>query len=134
MRKDVTPRIMTDTLVQTRLPPDLAEWIQKKAAAEGEAQSSWLRRLVFREASRSHVEAWARRAAASDPQIAHNEQSHFIKTPLQGSPYMTSRPYNDDKFSALRQVVRGFDDYYKPAVAQKHQPGEDWLVPNQYFK
>ena len=61
------------------------------------------------------------------------DQSHYIHTPLQGGPYMTSRPCNDDFPSALRQVVRGFADYYNPAI-KDHTPDDGWLVENGDFR
>ena len=54
-----------DVLVQTRLPPELASWLEKEAATEGESHASWLRRLIFRTAGRSHVDAWLRPAGSS---------------------------------------------------------------------
>ena len=60
-------------------------------------------------------------------------QSHFIKTPTQMGPYMTSRPWNDDEASALHQVVSGFTQYYEDAVKQGHSPDASWLIPNKNF-
>ncbi|MFH1226724.1 MAG: hypothetical protein V1701_02320 [Planctomycetota bacterium] len=62
------------------------------------------------------------------------EQSHFIHTPIQGGPYMTSIPWNDDEASALHQVISGFTRDYNAAVKQGHKPAESWLVPNKNFR
>lgn len=58
------------------------------------------------------------------------QQSHFIKTPLQGTEYRTSRPSNSDEGSALHQVVHGLTSHYEAAVRAGHAPSEEWLVPN----
>lgn len=61
------------------------------------------------------------------------KQSHFIQTPLQAGPYATSRPWNDDEMSALRQVVTAFTTEYTTAVSKGHQPSKEWLVANENF-
>lgn len=53
---------MADVLTQTRLPSDLAEWLKGEADKEGEAISSYLRRMIFRAAGRAHADAWIRAA------------------------------------------------------------------------
>lgn len=62
------------------------------------------------------------------------EQSHFIHTPTQVGPYITSRPYNDNESSALRQAITGFTQYYDAAVREGHQPNDSWLKVNEHFK
>ena len=61
------------------------------------------------------------------------EQSHFIHTPMQGGPYMTSRPWNDSEEAALRQAVTGLTMHYTEAVQNGHAPSDSWLVPNEDF-
>lgn len=61
------------------------------------------------------------------------EQSHFIKTPVQMSPYATSRPWGDDAAYALHLAVRTITQYYDQAVLERHTPEDSWLVPNQGF-
>lgn len=61
------------------------------------------------------------------------EQSHFIKTPLESSPYQTSRPWNDYEAAALNQVVKGITDSYDAAIKNGHEPSDDWLIPNKHF-
>ena len=63
----------------------------------------------------------------------HFTQSHYIKTPTQAGPYITSRPFNDDIGSALSQAVSGFTKHYNKAMAAGHIPKNDWLEPNEYF-
>lgn len=60
-------------------------------------------------------------------------QSHFINTPVQIDAYRTSRPWNDDESSALRQAIFGFTSNYKDAVNQGHSPETSWLEPNMDF-
>jgi len=61
------------------------------------------------------------------------EQSHYIYTPTQAGPYVTSRPWNDDEARALHQAVFGFKNQYEGAVAAGHVPNDSWLVPNENF-
>lgn len=61
------------------------------------------------------------------------EQSHWIKTPEQIGPYRTSRPFNDDEASALRQAVTGLTQFYDMAVKAGHEPSKAWLVENKNF-
>jgi hypothetical protein len=46
-----------ETIIQTRIPADVAEGISAWAAAEGLTISAWLRRFVFREVTRMRVKA-----------------------------------------------------------------------------
>lgn len=61
------------------------------------------------------------------------EQSHWIKTPEQIGPYRTSRPFNDDEGSALRQAVTGLTQFYNIAVKAGHEPSNAWLIENKNF-
>lgn len=61
------------------------------------------------------------------------DQSHFIHTPEQGTPYRTSRPQNDDEASALHQAISGMTRFYEIAVNKGHSPSSSWLVPNDSF-
>lgn len=61
------------------------------------------------------------------------EQSHFIKTPLQADPYMTSRPWGDYTAYALHRAVTTLTQYYDAAVSNGHVPEESWLIPNPQF-
>jgi hypothetical protein len=62
------------------------------------------------------------------------EQSHFIHTPEQGGPYETSRPWNDNIYAALNQVIHGLTFHYLSSVRNGHTPDDSWLVPNPNFK
>jgi len=61
------------------------------------------------------------------------EQSHYIHTPTQAGPYITSRPWNDDEMSALHQAVSGIIQYYNSAVKEGHPPSDGWLKKNEVF-
>jgi hypothetical protein len=65
--------------------------------------------------------------------IVSFEQSHYIHTPTQMGPYITSRPSNDDETRALNQALFGFRNHYEGAVAAGHVPNDSWLVPNEDF-
>jgi hypothetical protein len=61
------------------------------------------------------------------------EQSHYISTPVQATPYITSRPWNDSEAAAINQVVGAMNDYYSEAVNKRHTPAESWLTTNEHF-
>lgn len=54
--------------------------------------------------------------------------SHAIKTPLQATPYRTSRPWGDYPAYALHQAVSGLTMYFDEAVRKGHNPDDSWLV------
>ena len=60
-------------------------------------------------------------------------QSHFISTPTQATPYMTSRPWNDTEAAAINQVVSAMNDHYRDAINAGKIPDESWLTPNASF-
>lgn len=55
--------------------------------------------------------------------------SHAIHTPVQATPYRTSRPFDDDHAYALSRAISGLTMYYDMAIEAGHQPSEEWLVP-----
>ncbi len=61
-------------------------------------------------------------------------QSHFIHTPLQVGPYITSRSWNDTEESVLNQVISGFTRFYNEAIKSGYTPDDSWLVENKNFK
>lgn len=61
-------------------------------------------------------------------------QSHYIHTPDQIGPYMTSINTAPDEASALRRAISTLTDFYDGAVSKKkHEPSDDWLVENDDF-
>ena len=62
------------------------------------------------------------------------EQSHFIHTPTQLGAYETSRPWNDNVYAAINQVLQGFTEYYNSAIRAGYEPDDSWLVPNPNFR
>lgn len=61
------------------------------------------------------------------------DQSHYIATPLQGTPYVTSRPWNDSEAAAINQVVSAMNEHYSAALGKGHKPDESWLALNKHF-
>lgn len=61
------------------------------------------------------------------------ELSHFMKTPSQADPYVTSGPWGDDEASALRKAVMTLTMYFDIAVREGHTPDDTWLVPSRSF-
>jgi hypothetical protein len=60
-------------------------------------------------------------------------QSHFVSTPAQVGPYVTSRPWNDTEEAAINQVVHAMNDYYDEAIRAGHIPDGSWLTVNDDF-
>lgn len=58
-------------------------------------------------------------------------QSHFIHTPTQIGPYMTSRPWGDDLEYALHLALTSITSYYNQAIKESHYPSPEWLVKNE---
>jgi|GEM_PF-4734645 len=56
--------------------------------------------------------------------------SHYINTPVQTDAYIPGTRLYRDEASAIRCLTR----YLKEAVAAGHQPSEEWLQENRYFK
>jgi hypothetical protein len=60
-------------------------------------------------------------------------QSHYIKTPLQGMEYITSRTTEETKEYALSRAVDTIMSYYNDAVKEGHTPTNEWFKPNDDF-
>jgi len=60
-------------------------------------------------------------------------QSHFIHTPVQGGPHVTSSSHADEEAYALHLAINTLLPHYKEAVAKKHEPNDAWLIPNAHF-
>ena len=61
------------------------------------------------------------------------EQSHYIKTPLQAEPYMTSKYWGDDEGDALGKAINTLTMEYEGAIRSGKEPNDSWLVPNKYW-
>jgi hypothetical protein len=62
------------------------------------------------------------------------ELSHHINTPVQVGVYVPGTRFYGTEASALRSALRCLTRYYKEAVEKQHQPSEEWLEENRYFK
>lgn len=60
-------------------------------------------------------------------------QSHYIKTPLQASQYITSRTSETSAGRALDRVVDTIMSWFNDAVKQGHAPSNSWFKPNKDF-
>lgn len=60
-------------------------------------------------------------------------QSHYMHTPTQAGPHMTSAPFGGSEEDALCRALSTFSMWYEGAVQAGQQPKESWLVPNEYF-
>lgn len=60
-------------------------------------------------------------------------QSHFIMTPTQSRPHMSTRSWAEDEYEALRKAVWDLLNWYQGAVGGGSQPDDSWLVRNNFF-
>lgn len=61
------------------------------------------------------------------------EQSHYIKPPKHGGPYMTNANSGDDEYDALRRALNTLTTNYDGAVRSEEEPNDSWLVPNEHW-
>lgn len=60
-------------------------------------------------------------------------QSHFILTPTQTRPHITTRSSGEDENEALRKAVWDLLNWYQGAVEGGSQPDDSWLVRNNFL-
>lgn len=63
----------------------------------------------------------------------HFEVSHYVHTPSQASPYMTSRTFAESEGEAIRRAISATTSFLKAAIREGKEPSESWLVPNEDF-
>lgn len=59
--------------------------------------------------------------------------SHYAHTPLQMSPYLTSRPWSSSEEEAISMALNTITSYVRAALDQGKEPEDNWLVPNQHY-
>lgn len=62
------------------------------------------------------------------------DQSHFIQTPLQADPEVGEITDHRSAEAALAEVVGTMITHYQAAEAAGHEPGMEWLLPNNAFE
>jgi hypothetical protein len=70
---------MLETILQTRIPADMAQTVSTLANAEGLTVAAWLRRLIFKEVGRMRIEAWV---YEQSERVNKSVRSHYILEPL----------------------------------------------------
>ena len=63
----------------------------------------------------------------------HFNVSHYVHTPEQAAPYMTSRTSDDSEAAAIRRAISTTTSFLKMAIRNGHEPQESWLVANKDF-
>jgi hypothetical protein len=61
------------------------------------------------------------------------DQSHYLRTPIQADPYMTSTPFGETEVEALHRALRTFEGFISGAKAGGHKPASSWLVKNEEY-
>ncbi|HEX8349978.1 MAG TPA: hypothetical protein VF598_08440 [Hymenobacter sp.] len=72
----------------------------------------------------------------TDPQSQmpyHFDTSHYVHTPDQATPYMTSRTMASSETEAIDLAIRSLTSFVPQAIEGGHVAHTDWFVPNEYF-
>lgn len=72
----------------------------------------------------------------TDPQSQmpyHFDTSHYVRTPDQATPYMTSRTMASSEEEAIDLAIRSLTSFIQQAIENGHTAHTDWLVPNECF-
>jgi hypothetical protein len=59
--------------------------------------------------------------------------SHYMHTPNEAAPYMTSARIAESVAEALHRATDSVTMFYRLAVKAGKQPHDSWLVPNEHF-
>ena len=63
----------------------------------------------------------------------HFSQSHYIQTPEQAKPYVTSRTFESTADAALDRAVDAITCHYDSAVRHGYTPKYNWFKRNMEF-
>lgn len=63
----------------------------------------------------------------------HFEVSHYVNTPIQSSPYLSSRTSANTEREAIESAISTTTSFLKNAIISGHEPSEQWLIPNEVF-
>lgn len=69
----------------------------------------------------------------NDDDNIHFTTSHFIHTPEQAGPYVTSNSSMPNQELALKRAIETITSYYEAAIRNEHEPSSGWLVVNELF-
>lgn len=61
------------------------------------------------------------------------EQSHYMRTPVQGAAQVLTAERHNGPHLALSSAVESMTTYYEDAVGQGHAPDATWFVRNDRF-
>lgn len=59
--------------------------------------------------------------------------SHYVHTPTQAGPYVTSRVNASTEEEAINMAISTTTSFLKDAIRADHEPDDDWLVENKNF-
>lgn len=57
--------------------------------------------------------------------------SHYVRTPIQAGSYTPSITSYDSETAAIRAAIDALTTFINSAIAEGHQPSDDWLIPNE---
>ena len=63
----------------------------------------------------------------------HFTVSHYVHTPTQAAPYMTSMSQAQSESEAIRDAISRTTSFIKSAITQGHKPSDEWMIPNDDF-
>lgn len=59
--------------------------------------------------------------------------NYFIHTPLQATPYLTSRTRENTYERALKRAIDSITSYYSEAIIKGLKPDKNWFIKNENF-
>ena len=61
------------------------------------------------------------------------DTSHFVQTPTQAGPYISSRNREDSLDATLRRGIETITSFIEGAQRVGHVPSDTWFVRNEFF-
>lgn len=124
---------MPDVLIQTVLPPSIAEWAKSRAAAEGVSVAAWLRRLVMQRQQAVTIKAWAALLKTGAPLNGPHDLV-FERMPTEPSGLTPFRVWEHDGARPCRVAWLGGDllpSMRLHGVRLEGSP-EPWRIVNEF--
>jgi len=79
------------------------------------------------------IKTWLSNVPADEPYSY--TISHYVKTPVQGSTYIPSRPWGATEEEVIQNAISAFKNFLHLAIKKGLEPNEPepWLVPNETY-
>lgn len=79
------------------------------------------------------IKTWLSNVPAGEPYSY--TISHYVKTPLQGAAYISSRTWGATEEEVIQNAISAFKNFLYLAIKEGLEPNEPepWLVPNETY-